>query len=82
MKNPITSAGIEPAAFRFLAQHLNHCATAVPTERVMSVKNSNDAIGNRTRDLPTCTAVTQPTGPQRGTLVIVGKIKETVHILG
>jgi hypothetical protein len=24
-------AGIETATFRFLAQHLNHCATAVPT---------------------------------------------------
>ena len=22
-------AGIEPATFRFVAQHLNHCATAV-----------------------------------------------------
>ena len=29
MKNQI-SAGIEPATFRFVAQHLNHCATAVP----------------------------------------------------
>jgi len=25
------SSGIEPATFRFVAQHLNHCATAVPT---------------------------------------------------
>ena len=23
-------AGIEPATFRFVSQHLNHCATAVP----------------------------------------------------
>jgi len=30
MKYPITPAGIEPATFRFVAQHLNHCATAVP----------------------------------------------------
>ena len=29
MKNPLT-AGIEPATFRFVTQHLNHCATAVP----------------------------------------------------
>jgi len=30
MKVPLTLAGIEPATFRFIAQHLNHCATAVP----------------------------------------------------
>ena len=30
MKNPLTLAGIEPATFRFVAQHLNHYATAVP----------------------------------------------------
>ena len=29
-KIPVTPSGIEPAAFRFTAQHLNHCATAVP----------------------------------------------------
>ena len=29
MKNPLTLAGTEPATFRFVAQHLNHCATAV-----------------------------------------------------
>ena len=27
----MTPSGIEPATFRFVAQHLNHCATAVPT---------------------------------------------------
>jgi len=30
MKHPLTSAGIESVTFRFVAQHLNHCATAVP----------------------------------------------------
>ena len=30
MKNPLTPAGIEPATFQFVAQHLNQCATAVP----------------------------------------------------
>jgi hypothetical protein len=29
-KIPLTPAGIEAATFRFVAQHLNHCATAVP----------------------------------------------------
>jgi len=30
MKNPLTPVGIEPATCQFVAQHLNHCATAVP----------------------------------------------------
>jgi len=29
MKNPLTPAEIEPATFRFVAQHLKHCAIAV-----------------------------------------------------
>ena len=29
---------------------------------IMSMKNSNGTIGNRTRDLPICSAVSQPTG--------------------
>ena len=31
----------------------------------MSMKNSNDTIGNQTRDLLTCSAVPQPTAPPR-----------------
>ena len=34
-KIPMTPAGIEPATFRFVAQHLNHCATAAPTTSVV-----------------------------------------------
>jgi len=30
MKNPMIPSGIEPATYRFVAQHLNHCATATP----------------------------------------------------
>ena len=30
-KIPMTPAGMEPATVRFVAQHFNHCATAVPT---------------------------------------------------
>ena len=33
-KVPVTPAGIEPATFRFVAQHLNHCVTAVPDFRI------------------------------------------------
>jgi hypothetical protein len=33
------------------------------TEKIMSMKNSNDTIRNRTRDLPVCSAVPQPTTP-------------------
>ena len=29
-KIPVIPSGIKPATFRFVAQHLNHCATAVP----------------------------------------------------
>jgi len=29
MKNPLTPAGIEPVTYRFVAQHLNHCAIAI-----------------------------------------------------
>jgi len=44
MKNPLTPAGIEPATFRFVAQHLNHClhylqnCTYTSTEDTINVK--------------------------------------------
>ena len=45
MRYPVTPAGIEPATFRFVAQHLNHCATAVPkrlTGSYMFIKDRKD----------------------------------------
>ena len=32
----MTPSGIEPVTFRFVAQHLNHCATAVPVRLMCS----------------------------------------------
>jgi len=46
MKNPLTAAGIEPATFRFVAQHLNHCAAAVPDDDDDDDNNNNN---NRSR---------------------------------
>jgi hypothetical protein len=44
-----------------LSQPQGHIAAG----SIMSLKNSNDTVGNRTRDLPTCGAVPQPTAPPR-----------------
>jgi len=38
------------------------------------MKNFNDTIGNRTRDLPACSAVPQPTAPPRAPLHCNGNI--------
>ena len=35
----MTPSGIEPATFRFVAQRLNHCATAVPENNSVLRKN-------------------------------------------
>ena len=35
----MTPPGIEPATFRFVAQHLNNSATAVPTQAGTWVRN-------------------------------------------
>ena len=47
-----------------LSQPQSHSAAG----RIMSMKKSNDTIGNRTRDLPACSAVSQPTAPPRAPL--------------
>ena len=63
MKNPLTPAGIETATFRFVAQHLNHCATAVPIiiiiwlnyTTAICINDNNNAVSNnkyeRLRDI-------------------------------
>jgi len=41
MKNPPTPAGIEPAIFRFVEQHRDHSAAAVPFCWPLSYKKKN-----------------------------------------
>ena len=36
-KIAMASSGVEPATFRFVAQHINHCATAVPSPLSLSL---------------------------------------------
>jgi len=40
----MTPSGIKPATFRFVAQHLNHCATATTNLRSVILQNSEDLI--------------------------------------
>jgi hypothetical protein len=50
---------------------------------IMSMKNSNDIIRNRTRDLPACSAVPQPTAVLRAPIpLIFSVIITTLHIKG
>jgi hypothetical protein len=44
------------------------------------MKNSSDTIGNRTRDLPTSSAVPQPTAPPR-TPDFKGRVYLPVHAI-
>jgi hypothetical protein len=37
-------------------------------KRIMAMKNSIDTIGNRTRDLPTCSSLPQPTASPRSAI--------------
>ena len=43
----MTPAGIEPATFRFVAQRLNHCATAVPLGKKVQRRNQ---LGEPTKE--------------------------------
>ena len=41
----MTPAGIEPATLRFVAQHLNHCAIAVPAEYMQMSSSISVSVG-------------------------------------
>jgi hypothetical protein len=41
----------------------------------MSIKNYNDTIGNRARDLPACSAVHQPTAPTYAPSLLKSELK-------
>ena len=43
------------------------------------MKNSNDTIGNRTHDLPACSAVPQPTAPPRAPLEATGTLDKQAN---
>jgi hypothetical protein len=47
----------------------------------MSMKNSIDTIGNRTRDLPACSAVPQPTAPPRTPVYVSRFLYIRIHVL-
>jgi hypothetical protein len=49
----------------YFCQRLRRPQGHSATEKNKSMKNSNDTIGNRARDLPVCSAVPQPTAPPR-----------------
>ena len=48
-------------------------------EKIMPMKNSNEIIGHRTRDLQACSAVPQPTAPPRGTLNDINRTVFTMN---
>jgi len=50
LKNPLTPAGIEPTTFQFVAQHLNHRATADPINPFI-LGLFNDAVGGSLQHL-------------------------------
>ena len=54
----MTPAGIETATFRFVAQHLNHCATAV-TESTGTVHYKDQSIRDVVYENGYCLLITK-----------------------
>ena len=44
------------------------------------MKISSDKIGNRTRGLPVCSAVPQPTEPPRAPTLQIGNLNEMIEL--
>ena len=61
--SPNTLAAFTPGKYSWYSFLLEVESTHSAGRRIMSTKNSTDTIGNRTRDLPDCSAVPQPTAP-------------------
>ena len=63
----VVSPRHRPALFprKYLCHRLSRSQGHSVAGRFMPTKNSSDNIGNRTRDLPACSAVPQPTAPAR-----------------
>jgi len=52
----MTQSGIEPATFRFVAQHLNHCSTAYCVE-YWDLFRTKDTVLNKTPCYVKCTLI-------------------------
>jgi hypothetical protein len=59
-----------PLPFTHLYQRLSRPQAHSAARRIMSMKYSNDTIGNRTRDLQACSTVPQPTVPPHAPVVV------------
>jgi hypothetical protein len=68
-RQPLPSGNIPGTHFRYrLSQNQGHSAAG----RIMSMKNSNDIIGNRSRDLPVFSVVPQ---------TLCHRVPQTIHMV-
>jgi len=58
----MTLPGIEPATFRIVAQHLNHCATAVPQGKAVPLQAWSGPEGSRKLRFPDFVTTAQDGG--------------------